>query len=49
MWLGCIVTEFVLSPSDLLDEGLENRVMTYESRVPKNERASCRWGHKMPI
>lgn len=42
MWLGCIVTEFVLSPSDLLDEGLKNIMMTYESRVP-NEHASCQW------
>lgn len=42
MWLGCVITEFVLSPSDLLDEGLKNIMMTYESRVP-NEHASCQW------
>lgn len=41
MWLGYIITDFVLSPSDLLDEGLKN-IMTYESCIP-NDHASCQW------
>lgn len=31
MWLGYVVTGFVLSPSDLLDEGLKNIIMTIKA------------------